>query len=169
MTKPAIMPPLLLPVLFFAAAIVAGSMLLHSSLAVRGAGLSWTDALFTATSATCVTGLVVVDTGSRFSTFGQAVILALIQAGGLGIMTFTSLAFYLRHHRISLVDRVAVGQMLLHDPSFHLGRFLTRIVLWTVTIEAVGALTLHLLAPQEFTGFNAVFHAVSAFCNAGFS
>ncbi len=163
------MPPLLLPVLFFAAAIAAGAMVLHSPVAVRGDGLSWTDALFTATSATCVTGLVVVDTGSRFTTFGQAVILSLIQAGGLGIMTFTSLAFYLRHHRVSLVDRAAVGQMLLHDPRFHLGRFLSRIVLWTVAVETAGAVALHLLAPREFSGFNAVFHAVSAFCNAGFS
>jgi len=169
MTKPAIIPPLLLPVLFFAGVILTGGIVLHSPLCVQGPQISWTDALFTATSAVCVTGLVVVDTGSRFSPIGQAVILALIQAGGLGIMTFTSLAFYLRHHRVSLVDRVAVGQMLLHDPRFHLGRFLTRIVTWTAAIEAVGALLLHLLAPQGFPLFSAVFHAVSAFCNAGFS
>ncbi len=169
MVKTPLLPPLGLPVLFFAVAIVAGAVVLHNPLCLRGATLSWTDALFTATSATCVTGLAVVDTGSRFSPFGQLVILLLIQIGGLGIMTFTSLAFYLRHHRISLVDRMAVSQMLLHDPRFHLGRFLTRIVLWTLTIECIGAVLLHLLAPAGFSPFSAVFHAVSAFCNAGFS
>ncbi|MBS3808896.1 MAG: ATPase [Desulfobacterales bacterium] len=131
--------------------------------------ISWQDALFTATSATCVTGLVVVDTGSYFTVFGQCVILALIQAGGLGIITITSLFFYLWRRRISLKDRIAVGQGLLSDPSFQLGRFLILIAVYTLSIEAAGALMIHVSAAGDFSVYASVFHSVSAFCNAGFS
>lgn len=162
------LPPIAFPVLFFAGVILAGTLLLHSPPALRGAPISWLDALFTATSATCVTGLTVVDTGSFFSPAGQAVILLLIQLGGLGIMSFTSLAAYLWRHRISITDRAAVGQGLLHDPNFHLGRFLKLIFLWTLLIELVGAGLLYLLDRRGFAGFSALFHAVSAYCNAGF-
>jgi len=161
-------PPLALPIIFFALAIACGAVLLHSRYS-SPAGISWTDALFTAASATCVTGLVVVDTGSFFTRFGQTVILVLIQAGGLGIMTFTSLAFYLRRSRVSLVDRVAVGQSLLHDPSFDLGRFLKRIFIWTILIEAAGAFLVFVCGRGAFSPYSAVFHSISAFCNAGFS
>lgn len=162
------LPPIAFPVLFFAGVILTGTVLLHSPMALRGTPISWLDALFTATSATCVTGLAVVDTGSFFSPVGQAIILLLIQLGGLGIMSFTSLAAYLWRHRISIADRIAVGQGLLHDPNFHLGRFLKLIFLWTLFIELIGAGLLYLLDPQGFAGFSALFHAVSAFCNAGF-
>lgn len=161
-------PPLALPIIFFALTIACGAALLHSRYS-SPAGISWTDALFTAASATCVTGLVVVDTGSFFTRFGQTVILVLIQAGGLGIMTFTSLAFYLRRSRVSLVDRVAVGQSLLHDPSFDLGRFLKRIFIWTILIEAAGAFLVFVCGRGAFSPYSAVFHSISAFCNAGFS
>ena len=157
-----------MPIIFFALAIACGAVLLHSRYSAP-AGISWIDALFTAASATCVTGLVVVDTGGFFTRFGQSVILALIQAGGLGIMTFTSLAFYLRRSRVSLVDHAAVGQSLLHDPSFHLGRFLKRIFAWTFIIEAAGAALIFAFGGGAFSPYSAVFHAVSAFCNAGFS
>lgn len=160
--------PIAFPVLYFAGVICLGTVLLHSPFALRDQAINWLDALFTATSATCVTGLVVVDTGTFFSRGGQLVILALIQLGGLGIMTFTSLAAYLWRHRISITDRVAVGQGLLHDPDFHLGRFLKLIFFWTLLIELGGALLLTALAPRGFTGFSAMFHSVSAFCNAGF-
>ncbi len=127
------------------------------------------DALFTATSATCVTGLAVVDTGTHFTLFGQSVILALIQLGGLGVMTYASLVFYLWRKRVSVADRIAVGQSLLHDPSFKLGRFLLRLILWTLTIEGGGLLLLHLADPKGFSWYSSLFHSVSAFCNAGFS
>jgi len=113
--------PFSLPIIFFAGVIGTGTLLLHAPFSASDHAISWIDALFTATSATCVTGLVVVDTGTFFSFAGQAVILGLIQAGGLGIMTFTGLAFYLLRHKVSLTDRIAVGKNLLHDPSFHLG------------------------------------------------
>ena len=161
--------PLALPMHFFAAAILLGAAVLCQPISCTGKPVSFLDALFTATSAACVTGLTVVDTGTVFSRFGQTVILTLIQLGGLGIMTFSTLIFYLWRRRVSLVDRIAVGESLLHDSSFHLGRFLTRMVAVTVCVEAAGALALHLLDPEGFGPFSAMFHAVSAFCNAGFA
>ncbi|MCW5203921.1 hypothetical protein VU12_13410 [Desulfobulbus sp. US4] len=86
--------PISLPVFFFLGAIIVGACLLHSSFSCQGPAISWLDALFTATSAVCVTGLVVADTGQEFTRAGQSVILLLIQMGGLGIMTFTSLTFF---------------------------------------------------------------------------
>jgi len=160
--------PFFLPIYAFGAVIVAGAALLHARPSLAGAPLSWLDALFTATSAVCVTGLVVVDTGSFFTRFGHGVILALIQVGGLGVMTFSTLAFYLWRRRVSLTDRLAVGQSLLHDPTFHLGRFLLFMVAWTLVIELSGALLLLLRDPAGFPPFSALFHSVSAFCNAGF-
>ena len=89
--------------------ILLGTLLLHSGPSIGQGPFSWVDALFTATSATCVTGLIVVDTGTFFTGFGQAVILCLIQLGGLGIMTVTGMIFYLWRRRVSLTDRLAVG------------------------------------------------------------
>jgi trk system potassium uptake protein TrkH len=163
-----LLSPLALPIYVFAAAIFLGAGLLRSPASHAGPTVSFLDALFTATSATCVTGLAVVDTGTSFSIFGQTVILVLIQLGGLGIMTYASLFFYLWRRRVSLTDHIAVGQSLLQDPSFHLGHFLLRVVACVAAIEGAGALLLHLLDPQGFSPFSAVFHAVSAFCNAGF-
>jgi len=161
--------PYAFPILFFALVILSGATLLHMPFSLKGRAISWIDALFTATSATCVTGLVVVDTGSTFTRVGQIVIVSLIQIGGLGIMTITSLIFYLWSRRISLTDRIAVGQGLLHDPTFSLGSFLVRLVVITFAIEATGALLLYVHSPKDFPVFSAVFHSISAFCNAGFS
>ncbi|WPD21371.1 MAG: potassium transporter TrkG [Candidatus Electrothrix scaldis] len=161
--------PISLPVFFFLGAILVGAALLHTSWSCQGEVISWLDALFTATSAVCVTGLIVVDTGQEFTRAGQTVILMLIQMGGLGIMTFTSLTFFLWKKRVSLTDRIAVGQSLLHDSGFHLGRFLVQIVTVTLMIELIGALFLFLADPEGFSPFSALFHAISAFCNAGFS
>ena len=161
--------PLLLPILFFAVLILIGSVFLLNAESSAVEPLSWADAVFTATSAACVTGLAVVDTGTCFTRFGQLIILILIQIGGLGILTFASLAFYLWRQRISFTDRIAVGQSLRHDPTFHLGKFLIRLVAWTFLIEFFGAVFLFIQAPKAFPPFSATFHAVSAFCNAGFS
>lgn len=161
--------PLMLPIIFFVVLIIIGAILLFVAEFDSKEPLSWTDAIFTSTSAACVTGLVTVDTGSYFSYFGQIIILSLIQMGGLGIMTFASLAFYLWRKRVSITDRIAVGQYLRHDPSFHLGIFLIQIVLWTFSIEFAGALFLFIKSPEHFYPFSALFHSISAFCNAGFS
>ncbi|MCI5157147.1 MAG: potassium transporter TrkH [Candidatus Electrothrix sp. AUS1_2] len=164
-----IFAPISLPVFFFLGAIIVGAAFLHTPFSCRGDVISWLDALFTATSAVCVTGLVVVDTGQEFTRAGQSIILLLIQMGGLGIMTFTSLTFFLCKKRVTLTDRIAVGQSLLHDSGFHLGRFLVQIFTVTLVIELVGALLLFFADPRGFSPFSALFHAVSAFCNAGFS
>ncbi len=162
--------PLLFPAVFFGKTILIGSFLLILPVSLsNGSSLSWTDALFTAASATCVTGLTVVDTGTTFSLFGKLVILFLIQIGGLGIMSLTSLAMYLLKRRVTLTDRIAVGQNLLHDPRFHLGRFLLRIVSLTLAIELMGAVCLTFVAKGEMHFGSALFHSISAFCNAGFS
>ncbi len=163
-----IFTPLALPIHFFAAAIFLGAGLLCQPISCSGEPVSFLNALFTATSAACVTGLAVVDTGTAYSRFGHTVILALIQLGGLGIMTFSTLIFYLWRRRVSLADHIAVGQSLLHDASFHLGRFLVRMAAVTAFIEAVGAISLYAFDPVGFAPFSAVFHSVSAFCNAGF-
>ena len=160
--------PLALPIHLFAGAILCGAFLLCQPVSCQGRPISFLDALFTATSAACVTGLAVVDTGTAFTRFGQTVILALIQLGGLGIMTFSTLIFYLWRRRVSLTDHIAVGQSLLHAAAFHLGRFLVRMAAATAFIEAVGAVALHMLDPQGFAPYSAVFHSISAFCNAGF-
>ncbi|CCH48034.1 TrkH family potassium uptake protein [Pseudodesulfovibrio piezophilus] len=161
--------PYWLPVWFFAGAILIGTIILHLDVSHPGGPLSFVDALFTATSAMCVTGLIVVDTGSFFSVLGQDVILILIQFGGLGIMTFTTLFIYLFGKHVSLGDRMAVGQSLLHDPSFSLVKFLGRIVIATFVLEGLGAFALWWMDPIGFSPYSAIFHSVSAFCNAGFS
>ncbi len=161
--------PIFLPIIFFLSAIIVGALLLHAPFSHGDNQVSFLDALFTATSAVCVTGLTTVDTGTIFTRTGQVIVVTLIQLGGLGIMSFTSLAFYLWKKRISLTDRIAVGQGLLNDANFHLGSFLIQIVMVTCVIELVGAVLLYVFAPAKFPPFSAVFHAVSAFCNAGFS
>ncbi len=161
--------PIMFPILFFVFIIVAGSVILHFSEKGNVESISWTDSVFTATSAACVTGLVVVDTGSYFSGMGKVVVLCLMQIGGLGIMTFTSLSIYLLRRRTTITDRIAVGQALSYYTGYNLGKFLVEIVSWTFIIEIAGALLLMLMAPGYFTPFSAIFHSVSAFCNAGFS
>ena len=138
-----------------------------------GEALSWLDALFTATSAVCVTGLIVVDTATFFTTAGQAYVLVLIQLGGLGIITFTTLILSALGRRLSLrhedIARSAAGPASDVDH-----RRLTRhVVVFTLAAEAVGAVALYALWVPDFGASGAVwpalFHAISAFCNAGFS
>jgi trk system potassium uptake protein TrkH len=164
-----IFSPVIFPIIFFALVILVGSMLLHSAEMNTTSSISWTDSIFTATSAACVTGLTVVDTGTYFTELGQIVILCLIQIGGFGIMTLTSLSIYLWRRKTSITDRIAVGQLLLHDTRFNLGKFLIEIVCWTLLIEFIGAVLIYILAAESFSFFSAIFHSVSAFCNAGFS
>ena len=144
-------------------------------LPVSSKARTWTDpltALFTATSAVCVTGLVVVDTASHWSLFGHAVLLLGIQIGGLGVMTILSLFPLLLGHRIGLRQRTVLQESVA---SLHLGgivRLVRRAMLGTVLIEGIGAVLLcfrfvPLLGWVRGVGY-AVFHAVSAFCNAGF-
>ncbi|WP_320170834.1 potassium transporter TrkG [Maridesulfovibrio sp.] len=161
--------PFWMPVYAFLAAIVVGGLLLKLDVCHPGRDLSFIDAFFTATSAVCVTGLAVVDTGTFFSHAGQLVILALIQLGGLGIMTYASLVIYLLGKKVSASDRIAVSQTLIHDPSFNIGHFIVGVVVAVLSIEGIGAILLNRLDPVGFDFYSAVFHSISAFCNAGFS
>lgn len=134
--------------------------------------IGWIDALFTATSATCVTGLAVRDTGSEFTLFGQLVILGLIQAGGLGVLTFSLFILALFGGRVSLAQRSIFEQTLASQSGHRLWPVLRLVFLFTFASEGLGALLLFLRwLPEMGAGkaaYNAVFHAVSAFCNAGF-
>lgn len=138
-----------------------------------GAPLSWLDALFTATSAICVTGLIVVDTATYFTTWGQAYVLLLIQLGGLGIISFTSIIIVALGQRLSLrQEALATGPSGV-VPNIDY-RDLTRAVFrFTFAIEAAGATGLYLAWGPSLGWSEAlwpsVFHSISAFCNAGFS
>jgi len=163
-------PPRVL-VLSFAVLIACGTVLLRQPWAAReGRQLTWAEALFTATSATCVTGLSVRPPGDH-STAGQVVILALIQIGGLGIMTFGLFVSLLLGRRLSLFGRNLLLSSLAHTPWEDFWPLLRMVVAATAVVEALGAA---LLAAGWWSekGVAAipwgVFHAVSAFCNAGF-
>jgi trk system potassium uptake protein TrkH len=158
----------------FLIAIAVGTVLLALPLAhAPGQEVGWSDALFTATSAVCVTGLIVVDTGSAFSLFGRTVIALLIQAGGLGILTLGGLAALLVGSRVGYRQRLHLQRQV---GALHLGgvvRLVRGIVLVVVTAEVVLTLVLwpRLAAEHGVVGGLGVaaFHAISAFNNAGFS
>ena len=164
--------PARLLVVSFAAAILVGAALLALPLASTGSPLAFVDALFMATSAVCVTGLAVVDPGGVLSGFGQAVLLGLVQIGGLGIMTLSSTLLLLIGQDISLSSSDAVQDSFFTSHRLGLGALLRLVFLWTLTIEALGAVVLFLTEsqrlPLEQAAWVSVFHAVSAFCNAGF-
>lgn len=157
----------------FLSAITIGTLLLKLPMATRGGYISWIDALFTSTSAVCVTGLAVVDTGSYFTSFGQGIILVLIQIGGLGLMTISVALFQWLGRSVSFRHRMALQDLFAHTPREDIFSLIKSIGLFTFGTELVGALllTLHwsheLPLPDAFA--MAVFHSVSAFCNAGFA
>ena len=158
--------------LTFLGIIVFGTFLLMLPLASRnGRSAGPVTALFTATSATCVTGLVLADTWTQWSNFGQAVILVMIQVGGLGFMSAASLAYFSLRRRISIQQQLVMAEAIGSDMDevlYHQKRLLIR----AFTIEGIGALILTVRFLFEYPVHLAVklgvFHAVSAFCNAGF-
>ncbi|MDQ7040112.1 MAG: TrkH family potassium uptake protein [Rhodothermus sp.] len=138
-----------------------------------GASLSWLDALFTATSAVCVTGLVVVDTATYFTPWGQAFLLLLIQLGGLGIITFTTVLIVALGRRLSLRQQALAAGVVEAAPHINYRQLARDVVRFTFLIEAAGTLLLYLGFWPELgwrdAFWPALFHAISAFCNAGFS
>lgn len=138
-----------------------------------GESLGWQDALFTSTSAVCVTGLIVVDTETYFTVRGQAVLLILIQLGGLGILAFTSLIISLLGGRLSLRAASLTGESRKTGPHVDVRRLARDVIRFTFIIEGLGALALWLRWGPKYgwqeSIWPAVFHAISAFCNAGFS
>lgn len=158
----------------FAMLILAGTLLLllPKAGAVSGKPIRLVDALFTATSASSVTGLTVRDTGTEFSAFGQAIILMLFQAGGLGIMTFVAFLAVTSAESLPVPQMLAFRKMVGARTPATLGRQLWAIIAFTLGVEAVGAACLYFCLPPEQdplarAGWS-VFHSVSAFCNAGF-
>ncbi|WP_462412813.1 TrkH family potassium uptake protein [Neobacillus sp. Marseille-QA0830] len=160
-------------VLGFAIVILIGALLLTLPIATEdGNGLSLLNALFTSTSATCVTGLVVVDTGNTFSLFGELVILSLIQIGGLGFMTFATILFLLLGKKISLKQRLILKEAFNDFSIGGLVKFVKRILIFTALFEVVGGIILSIrfaydmpLRKAIYYGF---FHSISNFNNAGF-
>jgi len=155
----------------FAALIVCGTLLLKLPAATpHGASIGWIDALFTSTSASCVTGLAVRDTGAGFSALGQGVILLLVQVGGLGVMTF-ALFFVVLGGRFSLDQRQLVEQTLAGERSLAPRALVRMVLIFTLTCETLGTLWLWLAFRGELEQplWQACFHAVAAFTNAGFS
>jgi trk system potassium uptake protein TrkH len=161
--------------LIFAGLILVGTGLLSLPRAVPpDRDIALVDAFFTATSAVCVTGLVVRDTGSEFTTFGQVVILVLIQLGGLGIMSLTATLSLLLGRGIGVRESSLLREVLQIPMLVEAGRMVRTIILLTLACEAVGAFLLFMGLEGQLPGtgqriYVAVFHSVSAFCNAGFS
>ncbi len=160
-------------VLVFLGIILFGAGLLCLPAAARsGRPTPFLTSLFTATSATCVTGLIRVDTGTHWTMFGQVVILLLIQVGGLGFMTIACLFFFALRRKIGLRQRMVIAQALGSDTYSGIVSLVRNILRGTAAVEGVGALILFFRFLPEF-GFGralwyGVFHSVSAFCNAGF-
>jgi trk/ktr system potassium uptake protein len=160
----------------FLLVILGGTLLLMMPFtASEGNGLSFLDALFTATSAVCVTGLIVVDTALYFSIWGKIIILILIQIGGLGIMILSYFTVFVLRRSMSVEDKVLISYMLSDDDMSSISRTLKSIIGITFLIEGIGAVILLIgfmkntsLSPGSYI-FYSVFHAVSAFCNAGFA
>lgn len=156
-------PEVLLPSTFLLAILAGGGLLLLPGMASGRVGVL--EAFFTSTSAVCVTGLVVVDTGRDFTFRGQCVLAALIQLGGLGIITFSLLALVAVGRRVSLDKEAAVRESFTPVAHWSLGRVLVSVFALTMLFEAAGFLWMR----RSLDDWSAAFHAVSAFCNAGFS
>jgi len=161
-------------IISFAIIILAGTFLLMLPTATND-GISLVNALFTSTSAVCVTGLTVIDTGTDFTIIGKVIILLLIQIGGLGIMTFTGLLGYLAAGSVSFHNQMALKSMVSSSRISNVITIVTRIIVVTLFFEAIGSFMLYLSVDKELFNNNieriffSVFHAISAFCNAGFS
>jgi len=154
---------------FFVSAILLGSFLLVIPGVYASGRLGYVDALFTSTSAVCVTGLITVDT-AQFSRAGQIVIMILIQTGGLGIITFGTLFLALPRRRISIVSKGVIGDYSLSEVEYQPKIIIRSILKYTLAFEAAGFLVYGIrFRALGYPIFDAVFHAVSAFCNAGFS
>ena len=161
--------------LAFAGVIITGTLLLMLPIMTKNHNISFIDALFTSTSATCVTGLIVQDTSTFFSGFGKAVILLLIQFGGLGIMTITSIFGLILGRKINFGDRFYLKTSFGTEKLFSAARFFAIIASTTIIIELLGTLIvttdLFFKYKESFKNslISGLFHSVSAFNNAGFS
>jgi trk system potassium uptake protein TrkH len=166
--------PQALPALGFLGAIVIGSAILSLPWLHQPGAVGYLDALFTSTSAVCVTGLVTVNTANAYTVAGQVVIIILVQIGGLGVMTYAAMALSILRRRMSLRTQAALHDALFQrDEARDFKRRFRQIIIITLSLEAAGTLLLFLaLLPNSKSGpaaWSAVFHSISSFCNAGFS
>lgn len=165
--------PAMLLLYSYGLVILLGSALLLLPASTVTGGMNIIDALFTATSAVCVTGLIVVDTGSHFTPLGQTVILILIQLGGLGIMTISVSLFLFMGKRVPFKHRLAMQDVFAHTPRKDIYALVKSVLLFTVLTEVVGTALLFWYFQEQYplwrAFYLAVFHSISAFCNAGFS
>jgi len=157
-------------VIGFASVILIGALLLNLPIASQnGQSVGFINAIFTATSAVCVTGLSVVDTGTHWTLFGKGIILVLIQIGGLGFMTMATMIAIILGKKISLKERLIIQEALNQYSLAGLVRFSKYILILTFIIEGVGAVLLSFRFIPEYgwsTGIAySIFHSVSAFCN----
>ncbi|MBP6184173.1 MAG: hypothetical protein KA479_04480 [Saprospiraceae bacterium] len=154
--------------------VLLGTMLLMLPNAT-GSGIRFIDALFTSTSAVCVTGLAVVDTGTHFTLLGQSILILLMQVGGIGIMTFTSYFAYFFRGSSSYENHLVLNDMTNTKEISQAFSTLYKIILLTFLIEGIGGVLIYLSLDQKLIPiwgdrvFFSLFHAVSGFCNAGFS
>ncbi len=165
--------PSIIIIVSFALIILAGTILLSLPFStVSGRSTSIIDAYFTASGATCVTGLTVVDTGSQFTFLGKLIILGLIQLGGLGYMTLSTLIVILLRQKVFISQRLAVREALNLFSSKGAARLILYVFSIVFTVEGTGAAILFFRLLPEMGAFRAlkfgVFHSISAFCNAGF-
>lgn len=167
------MHPAVLVLGSFVLLILAGALLLKLGISTATGHISWIDALFTAASAVCVTGLVVVDTGTYFTTFGQCVILLLIQVGGLGVMTISVALFTWIGRSVSIRHRKVMQDLFAHTPRQDIYHLVRSVIVFTLATELLGAILLTVHWGREMplpqAAYYGVFHAISAFCNAGFA
>ncbi len=166
--------PAQLLALSFIGAILVGTFLLMLPISTyTGESISFVDALFTSTSAVCVTGLIVQDTATYFTPIGQIVILILFQMGGLGIMAFSTLILLVAGRKISIQDKIIIQHDYHYAAARNVKSLIKNIFFYAIAIEGVGTLFLFLKWHGKFPGlkglFYSLFHAISAFCNAGFS
>jgi len=154
-------------------AISAGAVLLLLPFSTKSGHISLVDALFTATSGVCVTGLIVQDTATYFTTVGKIIILVLFQLGGLGIMTFSTLILLVAGKKISIKDKILIQEGYQPTAARDVKSIIRNIFLYAMIIEAAGALSFFIYWKREFPWpkalLNSIFHSVSAFCNAGLS
>jgi trk system potassium uptake protein TrkH len=159
--------------ILFLVAIAVGTVLLSLPVSAARDSIGFIDALFTSTSAVCVTGLIVVDTGHDYSLFGQIVILALIQLGGIGVMTLASMLVLSIGARLSLHFRLGISGSLGESRTADYRVLLKAVLLTTFLSELVGAVLLYWrfrsYYPDGQAVYYSIFHSISSFCNAGFS
>ena len=173
LSKANTMKPAQVMVIGFGMVILFGALILNLPIVAKnGESIGFLNALFTATSAVCVTGLIVVDTATYWNQFGQIVIITLIQIGGLGFMTMATMFSLLIGKKINLRERLLIQESLNQKDLSGLVKLTRYIIMMTFTIEAIGALLLSIVFIPEF-GLSkgiwfSIFHSISAFCNAGF-